>query len=386
MNEDIDEILANILAKEPLTDEEKQHLQIWSNISSKNEKTKKFIQALEQQKKVLDKHQKQETVFTRIKKQVYQKKKKRHIIYWSSFAASIILLIGIFLVFQQRMFHKEEFSPNQMYVAGLSLNQPSAELILPDGKKRLLSREKATVVIADSNREMRTDKQTLYVESNNLIPRESQHYTINIPLGAEYNIILPDGTKIYLNAGSSLKYPDQFIGEKREVSLTGEGYFEVASDSLHPFVVHVADMSVEVLGTSFNINAYPEEEWVKTTLVEGSVKTLCGNHNFIMKPNTQVAYNRKTQKVEYFPVNIQQYTSWKDGYYDFEDMPLKVLMQIFSRWYNIKLEFAKPELKELKFSGRLKRYDDLHSLFKMLEYTRDIKFIIGKDKIIIQSK
>ena len=80
MNEDIDEILANILAKEPLTDEEKQHLQIWSNISSKNEKTKKFIQALEQQKKVLDKHQKQETVFTRIKKQVYQKKKKRHII------------------------------------------------------------------------------------------------------------------------------------------------------------------------------------------------------------------------------------------------------------------------------------------------------------------
>ena len=79
MNEDIDEILANILAKEPLTDEEKQHLQIWSNISSKNEKTKKFIQALEQQKKVLDKHQKQETVFTRIKKQVYQKKKKRHI-------------------------------------------------------------------------------------------------------------------------------------------------------------------------------------------------------------------------------------------------------------------------------------------------------------------
>ena len=204
MNEDIDEILANILAKEPLTDEEKQHLQIWSNISSKNEKTKKFIQALEQQKKVLDKHQKQETVFTRIKKQVYQKKKKRHIIYWSSFAASIILLIGIFLVFQQRMLHKEEFSPNQMYVAGLSLNQPSAELILPDGKKRLLSREKATVVIADSNREMRTDKQTLYVESNNLIPRESQYYTINIPLGAEYNIILPDGTKIYLNAGSSL--------------------------------------------------------------------------------------------------------------------------------------------------------------------------------------
>lgn len=132
MNEDIDEILANILAKEPLTDEEKQHLQAWSNISSKNEKTKKFIQALTRQKKVLNKHQKKEIVFTRIKKEIYQKKKKR-IIYWSSFAASIILLIGIFLVFQQAIFYKEEFSPTPMYASNLSF-QPSAELILPDGK------------------------------------------------------------------------------------------------------------------------------------------------------------------------------------------------------------------------------------------------------------
>lgn len=105
-----------------------------------------------------------------------------------------------------------------------------------------------------------------------------------------------------------------------------------------------------------------------------------------MQPGTQVAYNKETQEAKCFPVNTQQYISWKNGYYDFEDMPLGELMQIFTRWYNIKLEFAKSELKEIKFSGRLKRYDDLRPLFKMLEYTRDIRFIIREDKIIIQEK
>ncbi|MFR7808806.1 MAG: FecR family protein [Butyricimonas faecihominis] len=116
---------------------------------------------------------------------------------------------------------------------------------------------------------MRTDQQTLIVESNTIKTRETEYYTINIPYGAEYNLVLSDGSKIYLNAGSTLRYPDQFIGDKREVFLTGEAYFEVKSDSLHPFIVHASDVAIRVLGTSFNVNAYAEGTWVKTTLVEG---------------------------------------------------------------------------------------------------------------------
>ena len=183
-----------------------------------------------------------------------------------------------------------------------------------------------------------------------------------------------------------MRYPDQFVGDKREVFLTGEAYFEVKSDSLHPFIVHASDVAVRVLGTSFNINAYAEGAWVKTTLVEGQVEAHCGYKNIIMAPGTQVAYNKTTQESDYFPVNVQQFISWKEGYYEFEDMSLEELMQIFTRWYNLNIEFADPKVKEIKFSGRLKRYEDLRPLFEMLEYTRDVNFIIAEDKIIIQKK
>lgn len=226
----------------------------------------------------------------------------------------------------------------------------------------------------------------MIVESSEQEIRDPEYYTMNVPFGAEYNVLLPDGTKIYLNAGSSLRYPDQFNGEKREVFLTGEAYFEVKSDSLHPFIVHAADVAIQVLGTAFNVNAYPEGRWIKTTLVEGRVEAQCKNNSFIMEAGTQVAYNKETEEAKYFPVNTQQFTSWKDGYYEFEEMPLEELMTIFTRWYNLNIEFADSKVKEIKFSGRLKRYEDLRSLFKMLEYTQDINFIMAEDRIIIQSK
>lgn len=386
MKEDIDDVLTKFLGKAPLTEEEKQLLEEWEHISSRNKQIGKIMRKLNSQKRILDKHQQQDAAFVKVERRVRQTRRKRQLTFWSSCAAAIILFIGFYFTFRLGNTPKEEATINQTYISGLSTDRPAAELILPDGKKRLLSQEKTTVILSDSNREMRTDKQTLIVASNDIIVREPEYYTMNVPYGAEYNLKLPDGTKIYLNAGSSLRYPDQFSGETREIFLTGEAYFEVAPDSLHPFIVHTAEVAVRVLGTSFNVNAYPDGKWIKTTLVQGQIETRCGEKSFIMKPGTQVAYNKETGKAECIPVNTRQYTSWKNGYYDFEDMPLGELMQIFTRWYNVKIEFAKPELEDMKFSGRLKRYDDLHPLFEMLEYTRDIRFIVGEDKIVIQHK
>ena len=386
MKEDIDEILVNCLNKEPLTDKEQRILEEWKNISAKNEKFGGIIQKLKQQKKILNKHQNQDIVFTKIQQHVLQTKKKRKLILWSSCAAGITLVFSCLFFLQQENISQKGNEKNQTYISGLSLARPDAELVLPNGQKRLHSQEKNTIIISDSNRDIRTDKQTLIVESSEQEIRDPEYYTMNVPFGAEYNVLLPDGTKIYLNAGSSLRYPDQFNGEKREVFLTGEAYFEVKSDSLHPFIVHAADVAIQVLGTAFNVNAYPEGRWIKTTLVEGRVEAQCKNNSFIMEAGTQVAYNKETEEAKYFPVNTQQFTSWKDGYYEFEEMPLEELMTIFTRWYNLNIEFADSKVKEIKFSGRLKRYEDLRSLFKMLEYTQDINFIMAEDRIIIQSK
>lgn len=387
MKRDIDEILADYLNKEPLTEEEQQAWEEWVNVSERNRKFGNVIRKLEGQKKTLDGHRKQDAVFAEIERQVQQTKtkRKRRLVLWSSYAAGIALLIGFFFLWEWKNAVNEN-TPGQMQFSALWVESSGAELILPNGEKRLLNSEKTSVIVSDSSGEIRADKNNLIVKTNETGERKPEYYTLNIPYGTEYTLFLPDHTKIYLNAGSSLRYPDQFSGDKREVFLSGEAYFEVTSDSLHPFIVHTEDVAIQVLGTAFNVNAYSDEAWVKTTLVEGRVEARYGNNSLVMKPGTQVAYNRETRTAEYFPVNTLLYTSWKDGFYDFEDMPLGELMQIFSRWYNLKIEFADPELKTIRFSGRLKRYDDLKPLFNMLEYTRDIVFVMEKDRVMIQKK
>lgn len=386
IEKDIDEILVNFLDKQPLTDEEKRILGEWEHSSAQNRGFGKVIQKLEHQREILDKHQKQDVVFEKIQHRVRQLRRKHQFILWSSCAAGIVVLIGCFFMLKQKGPLQEYITLDRAYLSELSNTHPSVELILPNGEKRLLDAKGSTVIISDSTGEIRTDKKTLIIEKNEIKERVPEYYTMSIPLGAEYNVILSDGTKVNLNAGSTLRYPDQFVGEKREIFLEGEAYFEVAPDSAHPFIVYAADVTIRVLGTSFNVNAYPDVKWIKTTLVKGRVETQCGDKSFIMKPGTQVAYNKETEMADYFPVDTQLFTSWKDGYYNFEDMPLEELMLIFSRWYNIRIEFATPELRGMKFSGRLKRYDNLEPLFRMLEYTQDLRFSIQNDKIVIRRK
>lgn len=294
MENKIDEILADILNNNALTDDQKRLFKEWECTSVQNAKIARIIQELTFQKRILDKHQKRDTVFVQIKREIFRRKKRRRI-FWSSCAAVSVLLVGFYFAFKWEKPAEKKFHMDQIYLSGLSVTKPAAELILPNGKKQLLSQNKSTVILSDDKKKIRTDKQTLIFESYTTEERVPEFYTINVPFGAEYNVILPDGTKTYLNAGSSLRYPDQFAEKKREVFLTGEGYFEVIADSLHPFIVHTANVSVRALGTSFNVKAYPDETWIKTTLEQGRVETRCGDHHVIMVPGTQVVYNKQIQ-------------------------------------------------------------------------------------------
>ena len=229
----------------------------------------------------------------------------------------------------------------------------------------------------------------LYLQIENQlrnIIREPEYYTMNVPYGAEYNLRLPDGTKIYLNAGSSLRYPDQFSGETREIFLTGEAYFEVAPDSLHPFIVHTAEVAVRVLGTSFNVNAYPERETVAATLVEGSVQVNYKAGQQVIRPGMQLVYDKQNGKAEVSAVDTEVYTSWKDGYYYFKREPLENIMEVLSRWYDLNVFYHNQDLKRMEFGGRLKRYDDISYLLKKMEETQDVEFIIKGNTITVQRK
>ena len=304
---------------------------------------------------------------------------RKRLLRWISGTAAVVAL-GIGGWLSIRGVERE-----QVVVVGGRTVEGRTELVLPNGERRVLGDDKVRVV-SDSCGEMRTENRTLIVELGGQETKKAEYYTLNVPYGEKYSIVLPDGTKVFLNAGTTLRYPDHFEGGSREVYLNGEAYLEVTKDAEHPFVVKTEEVEVKVLGTVFNVNAYPEGEWVRTTLVEGKVEAVCGGRLFVMEPGMQVAYSKGTGETEYKKVDTHLFTSWKDGYYEFEEMELGELMPLLGRWYAVGVDFEEPELKRLKFSGRLQRYETVADLVKMLEYTGDVVFEVKNDRILVRKR
>ena len=296
-----------------------------------------------------------------------------------SYAAAVVLAAAVAGAF----FLKRDLPQQPSLPAELAWGQVPV-LVMPNGERRVLPQNDTTVLWQEQEGDIHIDSRTLIMEGETGEEREPVYYTVNIPYGGEYNLVLPDGTRIYLNAGTTLRYPDHFAGGFREIFLSGEAYLEVSRDTSRPFIVRTDDMDVRVLGTVFNVNAYPDGSYVRTTLVEGKVETSCGGERIVMKPGTQVAYDKATRQADYFPVDVRHFISWKDGYYDFRDMTLSELMQIFVRWYDVDVRFANPLLENLRFSGRLRRYEDVSGLFEQLEYTGDVAFDVKGKNIVIR--
>ncbi len=216
---------------------------------------------------------------------------------------------------------------------------------------------------------------------------EMTYNTIETPRGGQYQVILPDGTKVWLNAASSLKYPASFASLKeRRVELNGEAYFEVAKDKNHPFIVKTDKQEVEVLGTHFNINTYADEPAVKTTLLEGSVKVsqLTTHNSQFLKPGQQAVLTDNGISVS--EVNTEEVIAWKNGYFRFDDEKLGSIMRKIARWYDVDVTWQDGTLKNELFGAVTTRFANVSSLLKMMEQTGDVEFNIEDGKIIVSKK
>ncbi|MHB1178962.1 MAG: FecR family protein [Daejeonella sp.] len=214
-----------------------------------------------------------------------------------------------------------------------------------------------------------------------------EYNTIETPRGGQYQVILPDGTKVWLNAASSLKYPASFASLKeRKVELNGEAYFEVAKDKRHPFVVNTDKQVVEVLGTHFNINTYADEPAVKTTLLEGSVKVsqLTAHNSQLLNPGQQSVLTANGISVS--EANTEEAMAWKNGYFRFDDEKLESIMRKIARWYDVDVSYQDDALKNELFAAITTRFANVSGLLKMMEQTGDVKFNIEEKKIIISKK
>lgn len=309
-------------------------------------------------------------------------KKFKRLSGYSAAACLTLLLVAGFLYWLYPVGHSDKMPVNEMELA---VNKSFARLTLADGQIVSLHADREQVIVADSFLKIENTNNTL-IYNKHITKEKIEYNTITIPVGAEYNIRLADGTKVYLNAGSELRFPVTFTGKTREVYLNGEGYFEVAKDSARTFKVHTGDMTAVVLGTSFNVRSYSDQNRIATTLEEGHLKIICRHKEYNLTPGYQVQYDKQSGESRLRQVNTKYYTSWKDGYYWFNETSLEEVMEILAKWYDLNVFYMDDEVKKYEFSGRLKRYDDFAYLLGKFEETGVAEFIINKNVVRVKKK
>jgi transmembrane sensor len=265
-----------------------------------------------------------------------------------------------------------------------------AVLILADNKQIVLDSTGAGMLSVQGDASVRKDAngQIIYESGNTQNkPTEVVYNTLEIPNGGEYELVLSDGSKVWLNSASRIKFPVNFTGNTREVEINGEAYFEIAKDKTRPFKVHFNSSTVEVLGTHFNVNAYDNEITQAVTLLEGSVK-VSGTQETVKIIPGQQAVLANAGKLKVKEVDVEEAVAWKNGLFIFADEDIKSIMRKLARWYDFTPEYQ-GNIGEEQFGGMISKYRNISDVLKMFESTGTIHFKIipgdssGKGKKII---
>ncbi|MGF2410726.1 FecR family protein [Ferruginibacter sp.] len=309
---------------------------------------------------------------------------------WLPRVAAAILVVS-FSVAAYQYYTKKEVQP-AIQIA--NNNTPSLPKdILPGSDKALLTLADGTVIVLDEVKNGTVAKQgnisvnkknglVIYDASNASSSSAAITFnTISTPKGGQYQIVLPDGSNVWLNAASSLRFPTAFAGTQRNVELKGEGYFEIAKNAAMPFYVKVNNMEVEVLGTHFNLMAYDNEDAVKTTLLEGAVKINYGATAKTLKPGQQGKFNNTSGAINVITTDTEEAVAWKNGYFQFTNEDIKSIMRQFARWYDVEVSYEGIE-KPRYFSGEISRTVSLSKALKVLELS-NVKFRIDEKKIVV---
>lgn len=209
------------------------------------------------------------------------------------------------------------------------------------------------------------------------------YHTLTIPRGGEYILKLSDGTKVWLNAETELSYPARFEASSRQVFLKGEAYFEVARNESSPFIITTGEQVITVLGTSFGVRAYAEENRIFTTLEQGSVKISTPQQSTLLKPGEQSCNDLLSGQIQVAKVNTLLYTAWHTGKFMFADQSLEDILNTLSRWYNMNIAYARPELKKIRFTGELKRYGEIQEFLEKIEHLEKVRFTIQGCTVIV---
>lgn len=307
---------------------------------------------------------------------------RRRKLYWLSAAASIMVVFSLSLF----LWINGEDSGQKNTGVPAPQRKGQVELILSSGERMVLGTDSLRLgdrveagMLRDSLRKLSYLQAPAGQDG-----QEEIFNTLVIPVGGLYELELSDGTRVWLNSVSQLRYPVQFTGKERKVYLSGEAYFDVKTDSLRPFVVESGGMNVRVYGTEFNVMAYRDEK-LRTTLVQGKVGIkVDGEKELLLRPGQMAEYDAQTKHLEVQEVNTYLYTAWKEGTFAFKDETIEEIMGRLSRWYDLNVFYANEEVKKQLYDGIIPQVKDFEDVLRMIEGTATIHFEIKGNTVIVR--
>lgn len=304
-------------------------------------------------------------------KQIYR-------MFW--YAAILILPLAVAVSFLYVSHFNEEGHPNYIVNAYFEshktmLELPGGQMIALDTVKNVAEKLNQCGVFLENGTGLD------YTEVDSVADSKVEYHRIIVPRGGEYNLKLADGTRVWVFAESEIRFPTRFKGNKREVYLEGEAYFDVCHDSVHPFYVKTKSIDVKVLGTSFNVKAYRNTSIVETSLVEGVVSV----KDNVLRPNMQATYHEESGNFSYRGIKGENYRLRKERMFVFEEERLDDILQEMARWYDFEVFYRNPEMAEKRFGFKLEKYEHVDSLLKILELTGEVKFEMNGKTLIVKS-
>lgn len=329
----------------------------------------------------------QEEVKTKIDSDIHYNikriRRKNQILKISAVAASLVLLLGG-SYFSMRQSDKTAIDQGALQQADIQPGGNKAVLLSSDGSAIQLSEDSNTILVGENisyadGPDLRQNFGTTSISEAPIF------HTLQTPRTGAYNIVLADGTKVWLNAYSSLKFPSRFDSKERVVELLGEAYFEVAPNKKQPFKVRSQEQTIEVLGTHFNISAYESESTV-TTLLEGAVKVnrIANGNSVLLKPGQQSIINDDTKQIELAHINTEHALAWKNGYFNFDNETLASILSKIERWYDVEFTYEKTPSQKT-YIGAVSRSRNLSAVLRALEAAADVKFKRTGRKIVVTS-
>lgn len=374
------ELLLRVLSEE--IPEEDRHFQYWLNEDIENRKLYLSLKEGEENDEPFDKEQ----VFNNISNILnlnIERKKPLYLKRGFKYVASSVAVIALFFIALNHYTSKENTIPEKAEKNIYDPGSKKAYLLSMKGEKIDLS-ESFEVQKEDGTVISNSSEGVISFEKTASVKKKIEQQTIYVPKSGEYELVLADGSKVFLNSESQLTFPSYFEGNTRRVELTGEAYFEVKKDG-KPFIIQTPDLSIEVLGTSFNVNAYQTNPYINTTLVEGSIRIRLSEkqETFLLQPDHNLRLDKLSKEISVQRVDTDIHTAWVKGEFVFRNQPLTEIFAQLERWYDFKIKYENPNIAKMRFTGSAEKARPLNYLLDLIQSVTDIQYKSEGDKIIL---